>query len=347
MDIIREIFNGAWKVLNESAFYIIVGFFFAGLINFLISPKSIAKHLGGENLTSVFYASILGIPLPLCSCSVIPTAFNLKKSGASKGAVVSFLVSTPETGADSIFITYALMDPILTVARPLSAFFTAIIAGTAELFFGPDDKVEKSAHSETSACSSSCCGDAHPKKKRSIIKSITYAFTDLYKDIYFSYFLGVLIAGIIYAVIPDNLLSDFAVSDTVSMLTMLMISVPLYMCATSSTPIAAALILKGLSPGAAVVFLLAGPATNIVTLTVLSQNLGKKSTALYLSSIITCSLLAGYVINWIYSYYDIDISALSSVGGEVVPEQIKVASSLLLLIFSLYIFISSKVKKRK
>jgi uncharacterized membrane protein YraQ (UPF0718 family) len=340
--ILHNFYLETWQVLKESSFYIFSGFFFAGIIHYFIPPKSIARHLGKKKISSLLKASILGVPLPLCSCSVIPTALDLKKSGASKGSVVSFLISTPETGIDSIFITYALMDPIITFIRPIAAFITATFAGIVEMIFGKDAIPDEKSSKENSC--TECCNSDETEAK-SINKSLRYAFGDLYKDIYLWYFLGVIIAGAISAIVPKELFLQYIGSDFQSMLIMLIVSVPFYICATASTPIAAALVLKGLSPGAAIVFLLAGPATNTVTLTVLIKNLGKRSTLLYLFSIILCSLLFGYMINFIYDYFALDVSALSSSRTEIIPESIKIVSSYVLLVFSSYTFVKAKIKR--
>jgi uncharacterized membrane protein YraQ (UPF0718 family) len=339
-----DFYYETWGVLKESSFYILAGFFFAGIVHYLIPAKSIAKYLGGNKVASVINASILGIPLPLCSCSVIPTALNLKKSGSSKGAVVSFLISTPETGIDSIFITYALMGPIITIARPVAAFFTAAFAGIMEVIFGDGDTASpKETVEEKKECGG--CRNNEEIKAKTIRKSLSYVFTDLFKDIYLWFLAGIVIAGAIAALFPKDLFLGYLGSDLLSMMIMLLVSVPMYICATASTPIAAALILKGLSPGAAVVLLLAGPATNMATLTVLLKTLGKRSTVLYLASIILCSLFFGYVINLIYHTFGLDAAVMSYGGDEMIPDIVKTASSYLLLLFSVYTFYRQKYKR--
>jgi uncharacterized membrane protein YraQ (UPF0718 family) len=346
--ILNEFIFESWEILKESSFYILIGFFFAGIVHYLIPPKSVSKHLGRHKLSSVIKASLFGIPLPLCSCSVIPMAFSLKKSGASRGSVVSFLISTPETGVDSIFITYALMGPVIMIARPIAAFFTATFAGIMELFLGKGEPVAETVADakESSGCSDSCCGGEKPDE-RSLKGSLSYAFHDLYKDIYKMFLVGVLIAGAISAMIPGDTLTRFMAPGFISMLIMLLVGVPMYVCATASTPIAAALLMKGLSPGAAIVFLLAGPATNMVTLTVITKNLGRRTTILYLVSIVISSLFFGYMIDFTYDFFGLSTDFTAFTAEELIPDTIKIVSSYALLAFSLYIFLGEKLKKAK
>ena len=256
-----------WLVFKEAAPFVLFGFFAAGLLKVLIPERVIVKHLGGNGFRSVFKASLFGVPLPLCSCGVIPVAIGLRKQGASKGATASFLVSVPETGVDSVAITWALLDPLMTIIRPVSAFITALATGSLINLLP-----EKKAVSKTDTADSCCSANpdsSMPLAQRPLLlrlkDGVIYAFTDLLKDIGGWLLLGILIAGIISYFVPVNFVDRYLGGEYSSLLIMLIIGIPLYICASASTPIAAALVLKGLSPGAALVFLLAGPATNAAT----------------------------------------------------------------------------------
>ena len=306
----------SWQVLLESSPYVLLGFFVAGLIKAFLSDNFVSVHLGGRGIGSILKAAALGVPIPLCSCGVLPAAAGLKKQGAGSGAVAAFLISTPETGVDSIAVSYALLDPLMTVFRPVVAFFTAVAAGIAVSL----SEGEKNGHGgsnepeQAASCSSSCCCSSKkqekPKEKSVVEKfrhGMSFAFGDLLKDVGLWLFIGILLAGMISVFVSPELVSRYFSNDYLSMLMMLAISVPLYVCATASTPIAAALALKGISPGAALVFLLAGPATNAASLTVISRMLGKKATIVYLLAIVVMSLLAGVLVNALYGYLGFDI----------------------------------------
>lgn len=301
-----------WEILKEAAPYVILGFFVAGVLKALIPENLVEKHLGQSGTKSVLKASLFGIPLPLCSCGVIPVAIGLRKQGASKGATASFLVSVPETGVDSIAITWALLDPLMTVVRPIAAFITAVLTGIF-INFLPDEKEPKEEPPKKSYCCTSHPenGARHPEQSSNLWSRIkdglTYAFSDLLKDIGGWLMLGIAIAGIISFSVPAGFIEQYLGGEFSSLLIMLVIGIPLYICASASTPIAAALVLKGLSPGAALVFLLAGPATNAATMTVVAKHLGKAATAIYISTIAVSSLATGWLVNRIYLWLDIDV----------------------------------------
>jgi hypothetical protein len=291
---ILRIFYGVvyeiWQTYSEAALYILFGLLVAGIIQAFINKETIAKHLGQKRAKSVILAALFGIPLPLCSCGVIPTAVSLRKNGASKGAVLSFLISTPETGVDSIAISYALLDPIMTVFRPVAAFITAVIAGILENIFGKEDK--GAIPQKTNIClSCGCAGDEHHKEHGIISRlkyGMRYAFSELLGDIAIWLAFGIIVAGAISYFVPASLVEGYLGNNWQAMLIMLLIGIPLYICATASTPIAAALIAKGMSPGVALVFLLAGPATNIARIFAVGKFLGKRSLIIYLLSISIC-----------------------------------------------------------
>ncbi len=319
-DILIGILLASWQLLVEAAPFVLFGFLAAGLLKAFVPEDFIARQLGGSSFGSVIKASLFGVPLPLCSCGVIPAAIGLRKQGAGNGASAAFLISTPETGIDSIAITYALLDPIMTVMRPLAAFFTATVTGLCINLLPADQSLPPDAaeHHSDSCCSSTCC-KAHqvlPQNlKQRLGAGLKFAFDDLLGDIGKWLLIGILVSGIISFFVPESFFDHYLNDEYSSLLTMLLISIPIYICASASTPIAATLVLKGLSPGAALVFLLAGPATNAATLTVIGRFWGKKVTAIYLASIACCSLLAGWLVNRIYFWTGANISNWVSQGA--------------------------------
>lgn len=247
---------------------------------------------------------------------MVPAAAGLRRQGASKGAAAAFLISTPETGVDSIAVTYALLDPIMTVFRPLAAFITAMFAG---LFIDGFDRSLKddisNVYTDTNInCS---CGPGECKKplRHKLSNGLSYAFNDLLGEIGKWFLAGVLIAGAIITFLPPEFIESNLGTGFLPMLIMLFLAVPMYVCATATTPIAAALALKGLSPGAALVFLLAGPATNVASMTVVSRILGKKATGLYLLAIIVCSIVMGLTANYVYSLMGLGVTDWISKGS--------------------------------
>lgn len=268
---------------------------------------------------------------------------SLRKQGANKGAVTSFLISTPESGVDSIAITYALLDPILTVMRPVAAFFTAAFAGITENMTA-SEKESVAMQPDLSCPVDGCCDgvDCPPEVHRrhhsffeKLISGLRYAFTDFWNDLAGYFFLGVLLAGIITALIPDSFFSAHLGAGLPAMLIMLAAGAPLYVCATASTPIAAALILKGVSPGAALVFLLVGPATNMATLTVLMGTLGKRSTAVYLGAIALCAVLFGLAVDEIYAFFNVSPQAVIGHAAETLPHWLALTGTIALALLSI------------
>jgi uncharacterized protein len=311
VDAITRILLATWLILCTSAPYVLFGLLMAGLLKAVIPDSFISRHLGGNSVRAVIKASFLGMPLPLCSCGVVPVAASLKKQGAGPGPTTAFLISTPETGVDSIAITYALLDPIMTVIRPLAALITATSAGLLVnlLPAGPPAPVCALG----SACCDTTCTLQHSSAdtplRRAIPDGIRYAFTQLLADIGPYLLAGIAIAGLITWMIPDGFIERHLGSGLPSMLIMLAVGIPLYVCASASTPIVAALALKGLSPGAALVFLLAGPATNAATITVVARLLGKQVAVVYVTVIAVCALVMGMAVNVLYGWLAKDISA--------------------------------------
>src|SRR5210317_407364 len=307
---VTRLIQETWHIFTDAAPYVIFGFLAAGLIKALLPEDAVARHLGGGSFAAVVKASLLGIPLPLCSCGVIPAAIGLRKQGAGRGPSAAFLVSTPESGVDSIAITWALLDPVMTVVRPIAAFITGTLTGIL-INLLPEETTELDVEQNDCGCQSSCCeSESHVNAPlpRRMAAGVHYAFGELLKDIGGWLLIGVLVAGLVATLLPDDFFALLFEHQATSLVLMLLVGIPLYMCASASTPIAAALVLKGLSPGAALVFLLAGPATNAATLTVVARFWGRKATLVYLSVIACCSLLLGWLVNEFYAWSGLDIT---------------------------------------
>jgi len=343
--------DAVWGILAESGPWLLAGFVIAGLIKELVPQEKVLRHFGGDDLKSVFKASLFGAPLPLCSCSVIPTARALRDGGASRGATTSFLIATPETGVDSIGVTWALFDPIMTVLRPIAAILTAIVSGTAvnrlvrrgKADVPPAEAATKKAccheepvlaaappacHAEAAAPpAKSCCAKKAAKSRRSprevLSSALRYSFGTLMEDLTPWFLLGFTISGIITVAVPDGFFGDTVPSGWLSLVAMLGMSLPMYICATATTPVAAALVLKGLDPGAALVLLLAGPATNITTMLVIRDFLGRAVLRRYLASLAVVSLALGWLVNLLADTTSWDLRSamphLHDMGEGLVP----------------------------
>ncbi len=315
-----------------------------GLIKVLLSPGFVARHLGGGRFSSVVKASLLGVPLPLCSCAVLPTAASLKRQGASNGATAAFLISTPESGVDSIAVSYALLDPLMTVARPIAGAVSAIVAGVIEnLWQNSSDPAALALAPDLSCQVDACCDgtDCPPEEHahhhslgEKLRAGVRFAFTELWGDLAGWFLVGLLLAGVVTALVPEDFMAAHLGGGIGAMLVMLLVGIPIYICATGSTPIAAALIMQGVSPGAALVFLLAGPATNITSLTVVLRILGKRGTVIYLTVIALFAVLFGLAVDQLYAF--LAISPKSTVGqaAEMIPYPVQLASAAALLLFS-------------
>ena len=345
MNMIAGIFHEAVFLLAKMAPYLLFGYLFAGLIHIFIDQEMVGKHLGKSNIFSVIKAAVLGIPLPLCSCGVIPAAMSLRRDGASRGAVLSFLISTPTTGVDSIFATYSLMGGLFTIYRIIASFVTGVLSGvTANLFI----KEPLAPHEDMAKCKL-CEGEhehEHPHSHK-VRGAFIYAFGELLLDTGGPLLLGVLIGGVITYFIPPDFIGTYLGSGILAMFVMLIVGIPMYVCATASIPIAAALILKGINPGAAFVFLVAGPATNVVTMTVVAKNIGKAALAIYLGSIAFCSIAMGLVLDWIYQYfYHGEAVSTLMPHRELLPEWVGITSAIVLIALIIFNFAWEKIIKR-
>jgi uncharacterized membrane protein YraQ (UPF0718 family) len=288
-----------WGMVLEAAPWLLFGFLLAGFVYILLPTDKVVAHLGRPGLLAVIKAALIGVPLPLCSCSVIPVASSIRKRGASQGATASFLISTPESGVDSIAISYALLGPLLAAVRPVAAFASAALAGgliaARERSRPPLTEPRDRMNEEKTCCS--CCGDAVQTPRASpagkTVEALRYGLVEMFTDLGHWLLLGFLLGGFFAALLPAGFLERSIGTGPVAMLLMLLAGLPLYVCATSATPVAAALIAKGLSPGAALVFLLVGPATNVATMVVVTRDLGKTGLVIYLASIAVVAVAFG------------------------------------------------------
>ncbi|KPK26419.1 MAG: permease [Desulfobacterales bacterium SG8_35_2] len=344
MEIIFSIFKESWHLLLEASVYILFGMLVGGLLKVFLNPSFVADHLGKGRFGPVVKAALFGIPIPLCSCGVLPAAASLKKQGANNGATTAFLISTPESGVDSMAITYALLDPIMTVARPVSAFVTAVAAGISENILQSQKEDDWERVIDRSCPVDNCCDGngcppeehvAHHSFTEKLWSGLKFAVDDLWGDLAGWFFAGLLFAGVIAAIIPQELMSNYLGGGLHSMLIMLLVGIPMYICATASTPVAAALILKGVSPGAALVFLLVGPATNVTSLSVLFGLLGKRATAIYLFMLSLFAVISGLLLDMIYESFGIQASAIAGQAGEVIPYWLQLAGALIVIVLSL------------
>lgn len=292
--------NEIFDLINKMSPYLLLGFFLAGVMHAFVPNTLYRRYLGGSSFSSVLNAAILGVPLPLCSCGVIPTAMSLKKEGASKGATVSFLIATPQTGVDSIIATYSLMGLPFALIRPLAALITALFGGQMVNWF--DKKDSPAAASATSGSGSKEDGDSSKAGMtfgKKVVSVFKYAYVDMMQDIGRWLIVGLVVAGLITVFVPESFFALFADNSLLSMLIVLLFAIPMYLCATGSIPIAVALMMKGLSPGTALVLLMAGPAVNAASMLVVGKVLGKRTLLIYLLSITAGAIAFGLGIDWL------------------------------------------------
>jgi uncharacterized membrane protein YraQ (UPF0718 family) len=309
MQHVLDFFDATWEMLVASGAWFLAGCLAAGVLHVMLSPNALARHLGPRGVGSTLKATIVGAPLPLCSCSVIPVAASLRRGGASRGATAAFAISTPETGADSVLLTYALFGWPMAVVRPLVAIVTALLAGLGiDRLTRTADEPPAGATQVHTCCDGAgddcgvtpCCAEQDApsagQQRSGIVRALRYGFVTLFDDLGPWLLFGFLLAGLIGVLIPDEALHQYSSSAWAHVL-MLGIGLPMYICASSSTPVAAALVAKGLSPGAAIVLLMAGPATNAATMAWAARDLGRRALVIYLVAIGACALGAGYLID--------------------------------------------------
>lgn len=319
-----------WNLVIESAPWLLIGYLLAGIIKQVIPNEWIHKQLAKPGFLSIVKGAFIGAPLPLCSCGVIPTALAVRKAGASKGATSSFLVATPETGVDSISFSYAVLGPIFAIARPISALTSAIVAGVLVNKF---DQEEAPAELEQPV-KSSCCHSKNqptvvePSLREKLVSSVKYGYGRMISDTAKWLVIGLMAATIITAVVPQSFFLRWG-DGVVAMLVMVVVGLPMYICATASTPVAAGLLFAGISPGAALVFMLTGPATNIATMGVIREQLGTKSLLAYLAGVIGTAVACGLLLNQLYEVFAWPLQISMLEHGEAYPLWRQLAAVLL------------------
>ncbi len=323
----KTYFLSLLNVVCEMSPYLLLGFFIAGLLHVFVPQGFYTKYLSKDNKLAVLYAALLGIPLPLCSCGVIPTAIGLRNEKASKGAVASFLIATPQTGIDSILATFSLLGLGFAILRPAAALVTGICGGLLVNRFVPE---EDATADPLPAC--------RVETGSRLWRVLRYSFYELVQNIGGRLVIGLLVAALIQVAVPDEFFLTFGKQPLLQMLVVLIVAVPMYICSTGSIPVAAALVMKGLTPGAALVMLMAGPALNLASILVVRKAMGRRFTWIYLLTIVVFSVLFGLLVNAV----GIDIKPLSGgacCGDEVVmPSTFKLicaAVLTLLIIFAL------------
>ena len=352
VEILRQLLVDFWTTVAEMSPYLLFGFFVAGLLSVLVSQRMVERHLGGSGFLPVLKATLFGIPLPLCSCGVIPVAMSLNKHGASKGSTISFLLSTPQTGVDSILVTYSLLGPVFAIFRPLAALVTGLVGGVLVNLFGrevgrvsplaQDNRAEtpdppSASNSQPAKCTGECCHGVTPGRR--LLNAMRYGFITLPRDIGKSLLVGLAIAALISMIVPDDFFVGRLGQGLPAMLVMMAIGIPLYVCASASVPVAAALILKGLSPGAAFVFLMTGPATNAAGLVTIWNKLGRRTALLYLLTVAGCALGGGLLLDSVISSVDIGIASHVHHMG---PSLLQHISAIVLLALLGYAFLAPK-----
>jgi len=299
--------NAFVSMLNSMSPYLLLGFLIAGVLHAFVPSAIYSRYLAGTGLRSVATAAAFGIPLPLCSCGVLPTAVALRRSGASRAASTSFLIATPQTGVDSIAATYSMMGLPFAILRPVAALVTSLIGGMAvghwERKGALDDHVEEGNYE---------FGELPKGFWNKVLETFKYGFFDMMQSIGRWLLIGLVVATLITVLLPDDFFSTYARWPLLNMFIIVLVAVPMYVCATGSIPIAAALMLKGMSPGCALVLLMAGPAANMASMFVVNNAFGRKATVIYLLSIIVGAIGFGVLVDYVPGMHDLFVNALPS-----------------------------------
>lgn len=282
--------------------WLVIGFLIAGMVGVLMPREWAEKAMGkAKGWKGVLNAVLIGVPLPVCSCGVLPLTQALRKSGASKGAAAGFLISTPQTGIDSILATYSLMGPLFAIMRPVAAFFTGIVGGAIVNLVADEEPAAPAPSEPKGHCCCCCC---HGKAKQEEVKKPIFIVAslkkswELFREVVRPLLIGLAIAAVVTAFVPENFFAKtFGGNDYLAMPAMILIGFPMYVCSTASIPIAASMIAKGLTPGAAFVFLMVGPAINAASITTVSQMIGRKAAIAYTLVISLGAILMGVVVN--------------------------------------------------
>ncbi|MDE6036776.1 MAG: SO_0444 family Cu/Zn efflux transporter [Duncaniella sp.] len=297
---LQHFFQSLWGIINEMSPYILLGFIIAGFLHVFVKPSAMTRHLAGGGLKPVVKAALFGIPLPLCSCGVLPTAVALRRQGASKGATTSFLIATPQTGVDSIAATYSLLGLPFAILRPVAALAGAVLGGfSVDRFNRNGDGVQPV--DDNRSCNASAAADDDEYRGmsigRKIIEAVRYGLVDMVGSVGKWLVIGLIVAALITVLVPDQLFVNLSRYPLLAMGVMILVAVPMYICATGSIPIALSLMLKGLSPGVAFVLLMAGPAANFASVMILSRAMGRKATMMYVGAVVVTAVGFGLLID--------------------------------------------------
>lgn len=342
----QQFFIDFFLILNEMSPYLLLGLFFAGLLKVFLPDTFITKYLRKNNARSAINATLLGVPLPLCSCGVLPTGISLYKNGASKGATNAFITATPQTGVDSILVTYAMLGLPMAIIRPVVALISGVLSGIVTNKITQKEELKKTVQpTKKIKC-------AEPKQSilQRWVAVFRYAFLTFLADIARWLVIGTLLAALISVLLPDDFFANYISKGIVGILLILVASMPLYICATASVPIASVLLSKGISPGAILVFLMAGPATNAASFTLIGKTLGKRSLLAYLATIIGAAIAFGLLIDIFLplEWFQIEDFTQTHIHNEgSLLFWLKTLSTALLICLILYIYISKIIERRK
>ena len=341
---LQSFFISLLNVVCEMAPYLLLGFLIAGVLHVFVPQKFYANYLSRKNRLSVLWAALLGIPLPLCSCGVIPTAIGLKNEKTSKGAIASFLIATPQTGIDSILATFSLMGLGFAIIRPVAALITGVCGGLLVNRLVREDEPMFNGQ----------CSIVNEGRGNRLWRVVKYAYYDMIRDIGLRLLIGLVVAALIQVAVPDEFFLSFGSQPLLQMLVILVIAVPMYICSTGSIPVAAALMMKGLSPGAALVMLMAGPAVNLASILVVHKSMGRRFTSIYLMTIVGFAVLFGLLLNAAEQLsivnYQLSISEACCISASALPSLFKLVCATvltLLIVFALMMKLFSMFTTKK
>ena len=344
--IIYDILVNFSDTLFQMAPYLLIGFLTAGLLSVFIKPETIEKHLGGRGMLTSVKAAVFGVPLPLCSCGIIPVSASLRRHGAGKGATTAFLLSTPQASVESVLVTLALLGPVWAIYRPVAALVAGILGGMLVSLLVPEKEEttapESPADDDADCADGSCAIDAESGIGfvGKIREALSYGFITLPADIGRAMLIGIFIAAVITAVVPEDFFAAYIGAGIGAILILMVAGIPVYVCAVASVPIAAALINSGVSPGAAWAFLVAGPATNAATVAIVWKVMGFRTTLLYMATVALTAIGGGLLLD----------SAVIPAAGEhashaghgFLPEPAKYISGAILIAVFLYAVIKNR-----
>ena len=364
------------NLFAEMAPFLLLGFLLAGILHVWVPQSLYVPKISRPTFKSSLLAALFGIPLPICSCGVIPTAVALRKEGASKGASVSFLISTPATGVDSILATYSLLGLPFAILRPVAAFVSSLFGGVLTNFVTKNEakedlskivepechcccehKEHEEHHEEHCCCheheehheEEHCCCHEHEEHHveehccchehddddgecccchsklaenstftQKVVETFRYGFGSLLKEISRWLLIGLVLGALIAAFVPDELFVGLREYPVLCMFAVLLVSMPMYTCSTGSIPLALALMDKGLPPGAALVLLMAGPATSIASMVVVGKTFGKRTLFAYLFSIALGAFVFGFIVD--HFMMDTFLGTIVAGGAEMATE---------------------------